>query len=47
MILVTGSAGYFGSLLVPELLGRALDVRNEDAFWFRSPLNVYPPAGTH
>ena len=41
-ILVTGSCGYKGSVLVPKLLARGHNVRAIDAMWFGNSLPSHP-----
>ena len=41
-ILVTGSCGYKGSVLVPKLLARGYNVRAIDAMWFGNSLPSHP-----
>lgn len=41
-ILVTGSCGYKGSVLVPKLLARGFHVRAIDAMWFGNSLPAHP-----
>ncbi|MFL6244844.1 MAG: NAD-dependent epimerase/dehydratase family protein [Thermoanaerobaculia bacterium] len=41
-ILVTGSCGYKGSVLVPKLLARGYNVRAIDAMWFGNFLTPHP-----
>jgi len=42
MILVTGGAGYVGSLLVRELLGLGESVRVVDTLWYGNPFESHP-----
>ena len=41
MILVTGGAGYVGSLLVGELLALGEHVRVVDTLWFGNPFEAH------